>query len=74
MADLTFLPPNLVRGFAGGVAVIAMFAGACILWGIGGGLFAIGLFFAIDVSTDEVVERITGKTRFIQMPDQREAA
>lgn len=58
------LPSNGLRGLVGLFALVSMFAGAWILWGIGGALFAGGLFLAIDTSSDEVVERITKTTRF----------
>ncbi len=60
---MTALPANPVRGLVGIVALICMTVGAGILWGIGGGLFAVGLFMAIDCSSDEVVERITKTKR-----------
>lgn len=60
---MTDLPANSLRGLIGFIALACMVFGALILWGIGGALFVGGLFVALDVSSDEVVERVTKTTR-----------
>lgn len=56
---LKSLPANPVRGMIGFFALLLMAIGAGLLWGWGGALFSLGLFGAIDASSDEVVERVT---------------
>lgn len=60
---MKYLPANPVRGAFGVVATIFMISGAGLLWGTGGALFVGGLFFAIDASIDEAIERFTNTAR-----------
>jgi hypothetical protein len=56
---LKTLPANPIRGLIGLCAIALMTIGAGLLWGWGGAFFTLGLFLAIDTSSDEAVERIT---------------
>lgn len=56
---LTYLPVSTSRGVAGLCFVACMATGAYFLWGIGGALFSLGLFMALDISCDEAIERFT---------------
>ena len=57
------LPANPIRGLIGLIGIGFMIVGAGVLWGSGGAMFVGGLYVAIDLSSDEIVERITRTTR-----------
>ena len=60
---MTNLPANPVRGLIGLIAIGFMIVGAGVLWGEGGAMFVGGLYVALDLSSDEAIERITRTTR-----------
>lgn len=60
---MKYIKPNLMRGTVGLICLASIFAGAWLLWGIGGALFSVGLLVFIDASGDEAIERITNTTR-----------
>lgn len=59
----TYLPPSNSRAAMGIFGLVSLLVGAGILWGPGGVFFTIGLFFWIECSTDEAVERFTRTRR-----------
>lgn len=58
------MPAIGARGMVGAFALFVAGVGASILWGIGGGLFAVGGFLVISCEVDEIVERFTRITRW----------
>jgi hypothetical protein len=56
---LKTIPANQGRAVVGLAGLGLMWVGAGVFWGWAAGLFALGLFIAIDAATDEFVERIT---------------
>jgi predicted PurR-regulated permease PerM len=56
-------PANIGRGLMGLLALTLIAIGAGLLWGIGGSFLAIGLTVFANASTDEALERLTGKER-----------
>jgi hypothetical protein len=64
MTELHFLKPNRVRGAWGFIGMALVAIGAGILWGWGAALMAIGLLLWVDLTMDELVERVTLITKW----------
>jgi hypothetical protein len=58
------IPPNGPRACLGIMSYFLVGIGAAVMWGFGGAMLTLGLLLAIDVSSDEIVERVTNTTRF----------
>jgi len=69
---MTELPVDPRRTVFSILAISCMSAGAWMMWGFGGFLFVFGLFMAIDLSSDEALERITKTTRGKTASSKRE--